>query len=70
LNPVSGRLADMAAIEQVASIEVEPGQGQRLQRVLGLLSSHDPGIAEIHLLDSLHDFPRSGSACCTRCRRS
>ncbi|MFO7553450.1 MAG: PD-(D/E)XK nuclease family protein [Haliea sp.] len=54
---VPGRLADMAAIEQVAAVAVEPGQGQRLQRVLGLVTTHDPGITEIRLLDRLEDFP-------------
>lgn len=54
---VPGRLADMAAIEQRAANTVEAGQGQRLQRILGLLSSHDPAIPEIRLLDRLGDFP-------------
>lgn len=56
-DTVPARLADMAAIEQVAASAVEPGPGQRLQRVLGLLPGHDPGIATVQLLDPLADFP-------------
>ncbi|MDO8863331.1 PD-(D/E)XK nuclease family protein [Haliea sp. E1-2-M8] len=52
-----GRLADMAAIEEVAASAVEPGLGQRLQRVLELLPTHNPAIAAVHLLDPLGDFP-------------
>lgn len=54
---VPSRLADMAAIEEVAAIAVEPGLGQRVQRVLGLLTTHDPTITGIRLLDRLEDFP-------------
>ncbi|MEQ9465067.1 MAG: hypothetical protein RJQ10_15500, partial [Haliea sp.] len=51
------RLAAMAAVEEIAAASVEPGPGQRLQRVLSLLPTHDPAIAEVRLLDRLDDFP-------------
>ena len=51
------RLTDMAAIEALAQTEVEPGLGQRVQRVIALLADNPIAIASIHLQDKLTDFP-------------
>lgn len=52
------RLRDMALIEQRAAGAVEPGLGQRIQRVIGLLRDNPVAISAIHLRDALADFPR------------
>jgi hypothetical protein len=54
---VPARLADMATIEQLASGAVEPGPGQRIQRVLELLPDNAIAVGAIHLRDALSDFP-------------
>jgi len=55
---VPERLADMAAIETLARDAVDPGPGQRLQRVIALLADNPVAISEIRLRDRLEDFPR------------
>lgn len=52
-----GRLKDMARIEQHASGAVEPGLGQRIQRVMRLLRDNTVAVGAIALRDALHDFP-------------
>ncbi len=54
---VPGKLTDMAAIEQLASQAVEPGQGQRIQRVMQLLPDNPIAVGAITLRDALSDFP-------------
>lgn len=51
------RLAQMAAIEQIAAHTVEAGLGQRIQRVIDLLPDNPVGIGAITLCDELGDFP-------------
>jgi len=51
------RLADMADIEHRARDAVEPGLGQRIQRVLQRLPGNPVGIGGIALRDALGDFP-------------
>ena len=51
------RLTDMAAIEELASRSVEPGLGQRIQRVIKLLPDNPVAIGAITLRDALTDFP-------------
>tara|TARA_R110002072_G_scaffold23437_3_gene81118 strand:+ start:2774 stop:5473 length:2700 start_codon:yes stop_codon:yes gene_type:complete len=51
------RLADMAAIERHAANTVEPGLGQRIQRVLALLPDNPVALGAITLRDALADFP-------------
>jgi ATP-dependent helicase/nuclease subunit B len=51
------KLADMAAIEAVARDAVDPGPGQRLQRVIALLPDNPVAVAAIRLRDRLDDFP-------------
>ena len=55
---VSARLADMAALEELAAAEVEPGLGQRIQTVIGLLANNPVAVASISLCDQLTDFPK------------
>ncbi len=52
-----GKLKDMAAIEQLARTAVEPGLGQRIQRVLQLLPDNPIAVGAITLRDALSDFP-------------
>jgi hypothetical protein len=52
-----GRLADMAALESLAAGAVEPGLGQRVQRVLDLLPDNPVALGGITLRDDLADFP-------------
>ncbi|MBP6682091.1 MAG: PD-(D/E)XK nuclease family protein [Halioglobus sp.] len=52
-----GKLLDMAAIEQLAAGVVEPGLGQRIQRVLQLLPGNPVAVGAITLRDALGDFP-------------
>jgi len=52
-----GKLADMAALEQLASTAVEPGLGQRLQRVIELLRDNPIAVGTISLRDAFTDFP-------------
>ncbi|OUR79613.1 hypothetical protein A9Q83_04240 [Alphaproteobacteria bacterium 46_93_T64] len=54
---VPPKLVDMAAIEKIAAGAVEPGLGQRIQKVIELLANNPVAIASIHLLDQLVDFP-------------
>ena len=51
------RLAAMAAIETLAAEAVEPGIGQRIQRVLQLLQDNPVAVGAVHLHDALADFP-------------
>lgn len=51
------RLRDMAAIEAFAADTVEPGLGQRIQRVILLLGDNPVAVASITLRDELDDFP-------------
>lgn len=53
---VSGRLKDMARIEVHAAESVDPGLGQRVQRVQALLMNTRTTIGKITLLDRLTDF--------------
>ena len=55
---VPARLADMAALEELAAAEVEPGLGQRIQTVIGLLANNPVAVAYISLFDQLTDFPK------------
>ncbi len=52
-----GKLLDMAAIEQLAAGAVEPGLGQRIQRVLQLLPGNPVAVGAITLRDAPGDFP-------------
>ncbi|MCB1704570.1 MAG: PD-(D/E)XK nuclease family protein [Halioglobus sp.] len=54
---IPARLADMAAIERHAASVVEPGIGQRIQRVMALLPDHPIALGAITLRDELPDFP-------------
>jgi hypothetical protein len=51
------RLADMVAVEALASSAVAPGLGQRLADVANALQHRRPQIERIELLDPLADFP-------------
>jgi RecB family exonuclease len=51
------RLKDMAQIEAFAADAVEPGLGQRIQRVIRLLSDNPVPVGSITLRDDLADFP-------------
>ena len=51
------RLADMVAVEALASSAVAPGLGQRLADVASALQYRRPQIERIELLDPLADFP-------------
>jgi hypothetical protein len=51
------RLADMVAVEALASSAVAPGLGQRLADVASALQHRRPQIERIELLDPLADFP-------------
>ena len=51
------RLKDMAGIEGFAAKTVDPGLGQRIQRVMHLLSDNPVAVAAIILRDDLADFP-------------
>lgn len=51
------RLADMAAVEALASSAVAPGLGRRLADVASALQHRRPQIERIELLDPLDDFP-------------
>ncbi len=51
------RLADMVAVEALASSAVTPGLGQRLADVASALQHRRPQIERIELLDPLADFP-------------
>ena len=51
------RLADMAAVEALASKDVAPGLGQRLADVANALQQRRPQIERVELLDPLADFP-------------
>lgn len=53
---VAGRMADMDAVEMLASRVVAPGPGQRLADVAGALRIRRPQIGGIELLDPLSDF--------------
>jgi ATP-dependent helicase/nuclease subunit B len=53
---VPARLADMAAIEALAANTVEPGLGQRIQRVIALLPDNPIAVGAIRLRDALADF--------------
>jgi hypothetical protein len=55
---VPPRLADMAALEELAAAEVEPGLGQRIQTAIGLLADNTVAVASISLCDQLTDFPK------------
>jgi ATP-dependent helicase/nuclease subunit B len=57
-NTVPEKLADMEAIEQRARMAVEPGLGQRIQRVIDLLPGNPVAVSSIALRDRLADFPR------------
>jgi len=54
---VSARLADMAAVESVATGRVAPCAGQRLWRILQLLNKQRTQISDLHLLDDPRDLP-------------
>lgn len=54
---VPNKLADMGAIEKLASPTVEPGVGQRLQRVIQLLPDNPVAIGAITLRDPVNAFP-------------
>lgn len=56
-DDVPARLADMAALERYATAGVDPGLGQRVQDVIGLLADNVVAVASIHLLDRRTDFP-------------
>ena len=51
------RLADMVAVEALASSSVAPGLGQRLADVASALQHRRPQIERVELLDPLADFP-------------
>lgn len=51
------RLRDMADIESFAAAAVEPGLGQRVQRVVAFLANNPVAIESITLRDELADFP-------------
>lgn len=51
------RLADMVAVESLASSAVAPGLGQRLADVASALQHRRPQVERIELLDPLADFP-------------
>ena len=51
------RLADMAAVEAIAGGRVPPCSGQRLRRVLELLSTQRTQISALELLDHRADLP-------------
>jgi ATP-dependent helicase/nuclease subunit B len=51
------RLAQMATIEQIAAPAVDPGLGQRIQRVMDLLPDNPVAIGGITLRDARADFP-------------
>ncbi len=51
------RLADMAAIETLAREAVDPGVGQRLQRVIALLADNPVAVSDLQLRDPPADFP-------------
>ena len=53
---VPDRLGDMAAVEVQASKSVAPNTGQRIQRALALLDSHQIAIERIDLVDPLEHF--------------
>lgn len=55
---VPTRLADMAALEELSAAEVEPGLGQRIQTVIGLLANNPVAVASISLFDQFTDFPK------------
>ena len=50
-------LHDMAAIENWQATTVEPGVGQRLQRVIQLLPDNPVAIGAITLRDAVNAFP-------------
>jgi hypothetical protein len=53
----SDRLADMVAVEVLASSAVAPGLGQRLADIASALQHRHPQIERIELLDPVDDFP-------------
>ncbi|ASF46396.1 PD-(D/E)XK nuclease family protein [Methylovulum psychrotolerans] len=53
---VSGRLADMAAVEQLAAKKVSLGFGQRQQTILAMLKTQKTQIERVVLLDRPSDF--------------
>ena len=54
---VGSRLADMVAVEALASRAVTPGIGQRLTDIANALQHRSPQIERVELLDPLADFP-------------
>lgn len=54
---IGPRLADMAAVEALASRAVAPGIGQRLADIANALQHRSPQIERVELLDPLADFP-------------
>jgi ATP-dependent helicase/nuclease subunit B len=56
-NDVPSRLADMAALEKLATGNVDPGLGQRVQDVIALLADSPVAVASIHLRDKFVDIP-------------
>jgi len=54
---VPAKLADMADIEALAKDALEPGAGQRMQRIITLLPDNPIAIESITLRDPLADFP-------------
>jgi hypothetical protein len=54
---VPTKLADMATIETLAKDSVEPNVGQRIQRIIELLTDNPIAIESITLRDPLRDFP-------------
>jgi hypothetical protein len=54
---VPAKLEDMADIEKLANDAVEPGVGQRMQRIIELLPDNPIAIESITLRDPLADFP-------------
>lgn len=57
-DDAQARLWDMAAIEAFAADTVEPGLGQRIQRVILLLRDNPVAVQSITLRDELADFPQ------------
>lgn len=54
----SGRLQDMAEVEQLACTKVAPSEGERLASILRVMERRMPSIAGIILTEPLANFPK------------